>query len=512
MRGLAAHAFRSPFVAIAVVVLVTVSATGGALEFARTLQSATPPAEAVETTPHGVRGGVTLRGGVGNTGTEFVTSWAKDGMSQVVTVQGRLCTSGVNAKAVEQYRFRVYVDGVERDGLTYTADLAAARARPPSCDNYDQLSAHTFSFTGSLDGTHVLKVEQWVLLRTNEFTGRTEWHRAGVDGALLHDGSGRIALAEGQSDIFQEGDTIRLAVSTSQGQWRVKVYNGLGQQTCGRFYGGFGTLAATPGDSSGGTCLASVILPQNRQSVITFVVPQGAFRTDGQNVWKFVLENTLIEQSAEKAVVIDRKVLQPEPPSVSVSDSTPSVGDTVKASFVARRNGASGEDIRNFRVYAWYGTAQPATYPHENWIAHGHDVTVARTSDGRFTGTYEFRVDRAAKVQMHVHSVDVGGRVSASTLNTADAQALEDEGGIEDPNTDSRVTFDTQGAEDDVGMNEPSARANAGLIALLIVLAIVGGVLVWGMVPAPPQARVAIIVVGGGILVWVALRASGVGA
>jgi hypothetical protein len=441
-------------------------------------------------------------------GESYVTAGDPGHLSQKITAQGNLKKVGLFA-SVDAYVYKVFVNGIEQpqyESSQYAAGNLVIFGSDPV-----PLTSKTFQLPTGSAGTLVgaVRVELWASI--GRAIGPNSWVRLGSDEASLVNGAGSVHLSGGQSDAFQEGETIKFDLRTGAGHWTLTMFDGTGNPICGLRGGGFLPLnlgdhsrdasdRVSPNDPAPAPCANEVSFDGEKSTTAKFVVPAGAFRTDGRNLWRVVLKNTLIDQSADQVVVIDKKDFQPEPPVVVPSAAVPEVGTTETLTLKARANPASNAPITNFIVSIWYGTNDLIPAPGDpNWINNGGSIPATRGSDGYYTGQATFRIDHADRVHYRAYSVDSAGRMSGSSLTASDVAAIAAKG-MDNPNGDARGHVDPPGSDHATGLQEPVKSTDSGVLLLVILAAIVLGILSYKYIPLAPMMRVAIIVAGVGIL------------
>lgn len=487
--------FRNPVLVVGALIVGVLLVFGGSI--GALTGSVVPPEESLEYT--GMIGSVKLAGGVDGRGETFVTAGDPGQASQSVTASGSLrAKPGLGFSNVCAYKYRVLLNGVEQPHLG-----SAEKAMPGGFGEAASLEPHVFYFTGIVTG--ILKVELYA--KVGRITCGSYGHVAS-DGARLVSGAGTVALATGQSNLAEEGQTVKFQVRAGAGTWTLQVFNGLGEPSCGIQGGGFkpaqvpaweqGTSSSSGGSSSSGSCRASLSWTGEKNGVVEFVVPTGVFREDGKNSWNVVLRNTLVDHSSAVLFVVDKKIKAPEPPRVTVSNAKPNVGDMVTLTLESRANPQTQAAVKQFEVYVWYGTLDvfpPAASP--NWIARG--VTVPATHNGAaYVGTYTFKVTAADVIQYHATAYDTAGRPSGSSLNEEDRGNLEAQG-LPEANGEANGEVRPEGSGRAVGPQAPPNTTESGFVFIVILVSAVALLLLWRYAPAPQPAKIglALLLIGG---------------
>lgn len=494
----------------------------------------------------GVKGFVRFLGGKDGSGASFVTAGeyvntagSDAGKSETIVVQGWTEPKSIFTSRVcsYQYQFTVTTAG----GAVRRSDLDSqwwpAKYSSASGNNY-LLEVHSFRLDGALVGKiHVdlvVNVTQGLVGRlAAPLTDKTcSTARLAMDEAQLLNGRGNIVVKQGQSDIFQEGDTVTFSVSTGHGYWSATMFNGLGEASCGLRGGGFlGSLTffsarfASAGQSdmmahaendvnyrpsnlvpkapakefAADGCVASVSWEGERVAKdLKFEIPPGAFRSDGKNIWRVVLKNSLTDHAMDQLVVIDQKAKAPEPPKVesTVRDAGGGKKD-VTFTLESRRNGATNETITHFVLYVWYGQdgSLPPSGASPNWILVEKEVPAILQGD-RYFATYTVSVD-PIDVQYRFYAVDAAGRLSGSHLNPEDADVLDTTGFIDHPNTDSGGEVDVDARTETPVGPAPTPPVDSGLAVLILIFVALAAAGVWLYLPASPPLKLGAIVLAG---------------
>lgn len=488
---------RHPLLLVAALGVVVVAfVAGGAGVFGTASLAA--PEEGYE--QNGWRGTLKLTGGQDGRGERFVTSWKAGEKSELIVAKARLDRVRLTyAYGLCAYQYRVFVNGAPQEHW----NSPIQRFPNAVVQNFVDLQPLTFSVIGAVAGD--VRVELWVDVDAVAFTDsgcRGTFKKFAQDGAALVSGRGQIRV-QGGSDKFEEGDTITFGVDSGHGHWRVTLYDGVGNPRCG-LRSSFTTLATADGLVSQRTgCKTSLEWDNtgrlrgdsdSRQGTISYTVPEGAFRPDGKNKWRIVLENTVIAQASDEFVTLDKKDLAPEVPQLSLSPETPTVGGVVTVQFRARANPASQSPITGFVLTAWYGSANlPPAAGDSSYIVDSINVP-ARLEGDRYVATYEFRVGEPSVIRYRGYAVDAAGRMSGSQLNQADVRALEKRG-MEEPNANARGEIHPQGSEGQTtGYQAPEdSRGDPGRLLLLAVVVGVAVVLTWLYLPGGVESRIAVI-------------------
>lgn len=477
----------------------------------------------------GVDGRVLLAGGRDGRGESFITAGEPGQRSQTIVATGGMIGTDARGSKVCSYQYRVLINGASK--AEYNSPLYGEAH--PSTKVEDVLQTHTFALLGPHTG--VLRVELHAQLASAIILGRDYgrcggWTRMGYDEAKLLDGAARMKLSAGQSDIFEEGQQVRLDLQTGEGRWYLNIFDGANQVRCdlkptvrGMKPAGLaddvaegrkvlvqdsrGQWVGVPktGAPNAAPCSSTVYWDGKSSGTATFTIPAGAFRPGGQNIWRAVLRNAYTDHAVEQFVAIDKKILAPEPPLVNYTPETPKVGEQVLLTMTSRTNPLSQKAVSSFVVFVWYGNAD--LVPTDDctcWIARNIPVPAVSAGAFGYTGTYPFIVNEPSIIKSRIYAVDADGRVGASSLVASDRAALSTSYGTE-VNDNSRTTIVPEGATTPAGPQEPKDTFSTLTILILAAVALAGAWALWLHAPLAPQIKIGIIAVGGAVLVYVAM-------
>lgn len=426
--------------------------------------------------------------------TAYVTSWSHEGTSEVITVTGKLSTT--NRMPVDAYKYVLSVDtgsgfAVDREYGPIILNTYMRAGEVRALDTWSDIT-----FTGPIVG--VIKVDLWIKTDAtcDGLFGRTctrDWVRAAQDGARLLDGVGDVKLRVGASNLVEEGERVEFTVKSGVGgPWKLSVFDGTGALTClpdARF-------TADVRGVTKGEC-ESHWNAQLNGATFGFVVPVGAYRTDGANVWKVTLFNSITEQSAVEIFTVDKKRLAPEAPRVEEPSQAVEVGQNVRLKATSRGNPETNLPIKEFVFDAWCGYVMPPTGS-DSWVLVNQRVPATSVTSGTYVATYEFRLDKACNILSYrAVAYDTAGRPSGSILNAADCSVLESQG-IEDPNCVSEGQIEVRSNVSTHGGETPETRSKMSVLIVGLLLAILA-FLVWYLLPVAPPVRM-LIIVGGALI------------
>lgn len=552
---------RLAIVALVVVVVLLFAGVGSTLSIAGQVQA---PAEESYKGGHGDRYTGTVRlGGAFGSDERFTSSWYSDGRSEPFTVTGSLTVT--ERMLVHEYEYRVFTKS-SASAPWVEANRHKVSLEKRFADNDRDRTMQTAAWPTHIVGPIVgaVMVELWVNGEVNcpwnhrvPGVGCTsDWFRLAQDGATLVSGVAGVTFAVG-SDRYEEGETARVNVRTDGGVWRLTLVDDAGRNVCGpkwqagaqplRFFEwGQSTEDGTAGGGGHTTTPSptecSLVWTGARAGTVEYTVPRGAFNPSGTNVWKFLLDNEIVNQGSLQTFIVDQHEKAPEVPTTKttssdgklVSSSDPGArGSSVPRvaaagrltySFESRANPAAGAaGVSHFLVYIWHGDSQlmPADGS-KDWIANGERVDAQNAGDGKYTGSYSYTPLRQANIQAWAVAVDAQARPSGTAISEPQAKQQaqgtaadgEAPNGIENPNTNSRTEVLVEGASPSGAVDTPrtaTADPVSFTVLLLVLVAGVAAFLAWRFLPAPVQVRMGVVAVLAAVtfvIVWTSLGVS----
>jgi len=169
----------------------------------------------------------------------------------------------------------------------------------------------------------------------------------------------------------------------------------------------------------GNLLLQEFAIPDNINKSITFTIPDKSFVAGGNNEWTVQLVNPALKykdgttlQAEIKLFVVDTYAHAPSGTNVTTNGNYFSQGSTVAITCTAWRNQVTKSVITQFRLFIRLNNPTNGEYLFDG-------VLTSLTQSGeKFTGTYNFKLNRMGTVYIEALAQDTGGYTGGEGITT----------------------------------------------------------------------------------------------
>lgn len=409
----------------------------------------------------------------------YITSWT-DGTSEKIVIQGhwKFYDGGPLGCVIHETWYVVKLEGqgdtVLINGVrtnTWTSERVEVADSAVGKEQWIPLADKIITLTNPFEGR--ITVELWAYHSWDLYFVNSGDDKIAEDFAELRTGIGSITAPD---DVIEEGEyakfTVKTGYSTSlktdgsyDSGWTVNVY-------CLRT--GSNVFTKTLGDDV--------------QTVISWLVPDGAFVTVGDNTYRAVLRNELWDKDFDDLFVIGAGMsdMIPELPTYElVSGDYPfEPGESITVQMHAESNEDTDSPITGFWVNVFYETATGSATTQFIYDHRWFEATPTATGG---TAVVSFVFPEAGYVRLTASAQD------ANNLNSG--------------NSEMRWTvYDDDGGDDD-GDDSEDIDWNSIIIVLILIA---GAFVVYTQAPFPPFYKLLIAMALVIIAAYFAMQAFGV--